>query len=94
MALRRGFSSSVRVSGRRQSQFVTSRTVGRAGGSGSRAGLGEVAADDGVAAGVAEGLDLEEQAPDAAAGTVGVLVQVGLERVELARGAAPSSVRR
>jgi hypothetical protein len=31
-----GFSSSVRVSGRRVSQFVTSRTVGGAGGSGCR----------------------------------------------------------
>ena len=38
IALRRGFSSAVRVSGRRQSQFVTSRTVGGAGGSGSCAG--------------------------------------------------------
>jgi hypothetical protein len=44
----------------------------------------EVAADDGVAAVVAEGLDLKEQAPDAAAGAVGVPVEVGLERVELA----------
>jgi hypothetical protein len=41
-------------------------------------------ADDGVAAVVAEGLDLLEQAPDAAAGAVGVLVEVGLERVDLA----------
>ena len=41
-------------------------------------------ADDGVAAVVAEGLDLKEQAPDAAAGAVGVLVEVWLERVELA----------
>jgi hypothetical protein len=32
--LRRSFSSSVRVSGRRQSQFAASRTVGGAGGSG------------------------------------------------------------
>jgi hypothetical protein len=46
---------------------------------------GEVVADDGVAAVVAEGLDLVEQAPDAAAGAVGVLAEVGLERVELAR---------
>jgi hypothetical protein len=35
MALSRGRSSSVRVSGRRASQFVTSRTVGGAGGSGA-----------------------------------------------------------
>jgi hypothetical protein len=39
IAFSRGFSSSVRVSGRRQSQFVTSRTVGGADGSGSLAGL-------------------------------------------------------
>ena len=86
MALRRGFSSSVRVSGRWQSQFVTSRTVGGAGGSGSRGGAvaGEVVADDGVAAVVVECLDLAEQALDAAVGAVGVLVEVGLERVELA----------
>jgi hypothetical protein len=45
---------------------------------------GEVVADDGVAAVVAEGLDLAEQTGDAAAGTVGVLVQVGLERAGLA----------
>jgi len=54
---------------------------------------GEVVADDGVAAVVAEGLDLEEQPPDAAVGAVGVLVQVGLERVELARPRSfPASV--
>jgi hypothetical protein len=46
--------------------------------------VGEVVADDGVAAGLAEGLDLEEQAPDAAAAAVGVLVQVGLVGVEFA----------
>jgi hypothetical protein len=34
---------------------------------------------------VAEGLDLVEQAADAAVGAVGVLAEVGLERVELAR---------
>ncbi len=45
---------------------------------------GEVVADDGIAAVVAEGLDLAEQGPDAAAGAVGVLAEVGLERVELA----------
>jgi hypothetical protein len=39
MALSRGFSSSVRVSGCRVSQFVTSRTVGGAGGSGALAVL-------------------------------------------------------
>jgi hypothetical protein len=33
---------------------------------------------------VAEGFDLLEQAPDGAVGAVGVLVEVGLERVELA----------
>jgi hypothetical protein len=42
---------------------------------------GEVVADDGVAAVVAEGPDLLEPAPDAAATAVGVLVEVGLERV-------------
>jgi hypothetical protein len=47
--------------------------------------LVEVVADDGVAAVVASGLDLVEQAADAAAGAVVVLVEVGLERVELAR---------
>jgi hypothetical protein len=46
---------------------------------------GEVVADDGVAAVVAERLDLTEQAEGAAAAGVRVLVQVGLERVELAR---------
>jgi hypothetical protein len=49
-----------------------------------RAGAVEVAADDGVAAVVAEGLDLVEQAGEAAVAAVGVPVQVGLERVELA----------
>ena len=59
------------------------------------AAAGEVVADDGVAAVVAEGLDLEEQAPDAAAGAVIVLVEVGLERVELAgaRSLPPSDAR-
>jgi hypothetical protein len=38
IALRRGFSASVRVSGRRVSRLVTSRTVAGAGGSGSLAG--------------------------------------------------------
>ena len=42
----------------------------------------------GVAAVVAEGLNLQEQAPDAAVAAVGVLVEVGLVRVELA-GAGP-----
>ena len=46
---------------------------------------GEVVTDDGVAAVVAERLDLAEQAEDAAVAPVRVLVQVGLERVELAR---------
>jgi hypothetical protein len=46
---------------------------------------GEVVADDGVAAVVAERLDLTEQAEGATAAAVRVLVQVGLERVELAR---------
>ena len=47
--------------------------------------LGKVVADDGVAAVVAERGDLLEEPGDAAAADVGVLVQVGLERVELAR---------
>lgn len=46
--------------------------------------MAEVVADDGVAAVVAEGLDLVEQAGEAAVSFVGVLVKVGLERVELA----------
>ena len=49
-----------------------------------RADLVEVVADDGVAAVVAEGFDLVEQAGEAAVSFAGVLVEVGLERVELA----------
>ena len=65
-------------SGWRVSQPVTSRTVGRVGGSGALAGavLVEVAADDRVAAVVAERLDLAEQ-PGAVAAAYGrALVQV------------------
>jgi hypothetical protein len=72
----------VRESGWRVSQPVTSRTVGGAGGSG--AALVEVAADDGVAAGVAECFDLPEQLGAVAAALAGALVQVRLERVQLA----------
>jgi hypothetical protein len=46
--------------------------------------LVEVVADDGVAAAVAELADLAEQPGEAAVALAGVLVQVGLERVELA----------
>ena len=46
--------------------------------------LVEVVADDGVAAVVAEGLDLVEQAGVAAVAAAGVPVEVGLEGVELA----------
>lgn len=48
------------------------------------ADLVEVVADDGVAAVVAEVADLAEQAGEAAVSLAGVLVQVGLERVEFA----------
>ena len=55
--------------------------------------LVEVVADDGVAAVVAEGLDLVEQAADAAAGAVVVLAGVGRERVEPLDGVqAPAQV--
>jgi len=46
--------------------------------------LVEVAADDGVAAGVATLADLSEQLGAVAAALAGALVQVGLERVQLA----------
>ena len=90
MALSRGFSSSVRVSGRRVEPVRDVADGGRGRRQRFPGGAlpGEVVADDGVAAVVAEGLDLEEQAPDAAVAAVGVLVEVGLERVELA-GAGP-----
>ncbi len=90
-ALSFGFSSSASASGRRVSQFVTSRTVG---GAAERlpGRAREVVADDGVAAVVAEGLDLEEQAPDAA-GAPSRAGRGRLERVELA-GRVPSTVRR
>jgi hypothetical protein len=85
MALRRGSSSPVRVSGRRHSQLnVADGGRGRGQRFPGGAVPAEAVADDGVAAVAAEGLDFEEQAPDAAAGAVGVLAGVGLERVELA----------
>jgi hypothetical protein len=49
-----------------------------------RAGPVEVVADEGVAAAVAQRLDLVEQAREAAVALAGVLVEVRLKRVELA----------
>jgi hypothetical protein len=71
----RGFSSPVRESGRRVSQFVTSPDGGR----GLRqrrprgADLVEVVPEDGVTAVVAEVADLAEQAGEAAVSLAGVL---------------------
>src|SRR6266542_3549914 len=83
-ALSRTWSSSVRVAGWRVSQPVTCRTVGGGGAVGPDPVGVQVAADQGVAAGKAPRADLAVELGGVAAALLPALLQVRLERVQLA----------